>query len=262
MTSGSLAALRAERQAILEFCSGLTTDDWAAASMAQGWTVKDVVTHMAASLRTLITPAAIPAMATKQIERLNDRSVDKSRSRSPEQVLDDFTSWTRRGIIALNLLTAPAVGRLPLPVGELGRYPIKLFPAMYVFDWHTHLRHDIAPSLERPAPPTDKQRMTAMMAWLTKLLEQSHRKQLAWLDATVSLTLHGPGGGTWQIEPLRDGGLHVRTGTTTGAVAHIIGQVLEFPVWGTGRVPWRSCDITLRGDTDVAERLLDNLDLV
>lgn len=262
MSSASLTALRVERRAVLDFCRDLTADDWTAPSRAEGWSVKDVVAHMTAGLRALITPAAIPAMTTRQIERLNDRTVDKARSRTPEQVTADFTTWTTRGITALGVLTAPGVGRIPLPVGELGIYPLRVFPAMYVFDWHTHLRHDLAPALDRPQPATDDPRMSAVVVWLMALLEQSHRGRLSWLDTPISLALEGPGTGTWRIERLRKGTLRVRPGTNSGTSTQISAQALEFPAWGTTRTRWRDSDITITGVTDIGERFLDTVKLV
>lgn len=262
MSSDSLAALRVERQAVLDFCADLTPQEWSAPSLATGWSVKDVVAHLTAGLRALITPAAIQAMTAHEIERLNDRTVVKSRSRTPEQVLADFTAWTDRGITALRLFTAPGVARIPLPVGELGLYPLSMFPAIFTFDWHTHLRHDIAPALGRPVPPTDNQRMSAILTWLMALLEQSHRKRLGWLDTPVALTLDGPGGGTWRIEPTAKDKLRVQRGKDSGTTAQISGQALEFPGWSTTRTPWRDSDVKVAGDTAIGERILDVLNLV
>jgi mycothiol maleylpyruvate isomerase-like protein len=262
MTSECLAALRAERQAVLDFCTDLTADEWIAPSRADWWRVQDVVAHMAAGQRALITPAVIAAITTKQIERFNDRAVDKCRSLTPEQVLDGFTAWTKRGFVVLGVFSAQGVGRVPLPVGELGIYPLNMFPAMYTFDWHTHLRHDIAPALNRPAPPTDDQRMTAILRWLMALLQQSHRARLSWLQAPLVLTLAGPGGATWRIEPSGNGRLRVLRGAADGTAAQITAQALEFPVWSTTRMPWRDSDVTVTGDTDIGERFLDTLNLV
>jgi hypothetical protein len=36
----------------------------------------------------------------QKVERFNDAAVEKSRSQTPEQVLTDFTKWTKRGITA------------------------------------------------------------------------------------------------------------------------------------------------------------------
>ncbi|MFE3027404.1 maleylpyruvate isomerase family mycothiol-dependent enzyme [Nocardia tengchongensis] len=257
-----LSALRVERQAVLDFCADLTDAEWHADSRAAGWSVKDVVAHMAADLRSVVTPDALAFMATKDVESLNERAVAASRSRSPEQVLEGFATWTRVGTTALAVMTAPGVGRVRLRVGELGRYPMRIFPAMFLFDWHTHLRHDIAPALDRPHPPTDEQRAASILEWLTTLLEQSHRERLAWLDEPVAITFTGPGGGTWRIEPDPGRAVRVRRGGSERSAAQITARTDEFPLWGTTRAAWRDCDVSITGVTEIGARVLDSIDLV
>ncbi|WP_327142075.1 maleylpyruvate isomerase family mycothiol-dependent enzyme [Nocardia sp. NBC_01327] len=262
MSSDALAALRTERETLLGFCRDLTDAEWATPSLAEGWRVQDVVAHMTALSRALITPAAITSMLSRDIEQSNNAPVDKARSQSPRQVLDGFEAWSRRGITALRAFTLPGVRRIPLPVAEIGTYPLRIFPSLFLFDWHTHLRHDIAPALGRPAPDTDAPRMAAILAWLMTLLEQSQRTRLNWLDAPLTLTLDGPGGGTWRIEPATGGRLRVRPGAPGGAAAHITARALEFPQWSTTRRPWTESDVTLTGNTDLATHFLNSLNLV
>ncbi|WP_067990667.1 maleylpyruvate isomerase N-terminal domain-containing protein [Nocardia pseudobrasiliensis] len=261
MSSPHLLAMRDERRAVLEFCRELDATDWAAPSTAPGWSVADVLLHMTSSVRALITPAATAVLTTRDVERLNDQLVDEGRSHTTKYLLRDFTAWSGRGCRALAVLTAPGPDQIRLPIGELGWYPLRLVPAMFVFDWHTHLRHDIAPALDRQPPPTDPRRMSATLAWLTGLLARSHREALGWLDAPVALTLTGPGGGTWRIEPRADR-LRVRPGQAAGAAAHIAGLSLEFPQWSTRRVPWRACAVAITGDAELGARVLDSINLV
>ncbi|MFE3193605.1 maleylpyruvate isomerase family mycothiol-dependent enzyme [Nocardia sp. NPDC059240] len=261
-TNEHLSALRVERQAVLDFCADLTAAEWQADSRAAGWSVKDVVAHMASDMRTLVTPAAIAFMRTDDVETLNERAVAASRSQSPQAILDDFATWTRIGTTALAVMTAPGIARIPLRVAELGRYPLRIFPALYLFDFHTHLRHDMATALGRPLPPTDAPRMAAILDWLTALLAQSQRERLAWLDASVALTCTGPGGGTWRIHPDPRRTLRVEPGDPDGAAVRIVTPGSEFPLWATTRAPWRDCDVTLTGDTELGTRFLDAIDLV
>lgn len=231
-------------------------------SAASGWSVRDVVVHMTAVTRTAITPAAVRAMTSRQIERMNAEVVAESAAGTPEAALADFATWSGRGITGLSAVTLPGIGAMPLRVGELGWYPMRILPALYVFDCHTHLRHDIAPALGLSAPETDARRMTAILDWLTALLEQSHRTRLRWLEAPVSLTLSGPGGGTWRITPAPRNRLRVNVSAEVGTAAHIRGQALEFPAWATTRRAWRGCDVTIDGDAELGERVLDSINLV
>ena len=259
--STHLAALRSERRTVLDFCRDLTEADWAAPSRAPGWSVKDVVGHLGGEMKALVTPAMVGALLTSDIERYNDREVAKGRDRAANEVLEDFEKWSTRAISALGVLTGPVVNRTRLRIGELGWFPLRVAPAIFVFDWHTHLRHDVAPAIGKPPPPTDEQRMPPIVTWLMMLLEQSQRDRLDWLDASIALRLNGLGGGTWKISPV-DGKLRVGPGTEAGTTAQITASSVEFPVWGTTRTPWRECDVEIAGDTTTAERFLDAVNLV
>jgi len=261
MSSSHLPALRDERRAVLDFCGGLSEAQWDAPSAAAGWSVGDVLVHMTTVMRALLTPAAFAYMTTRDVERLNERLVTDRRRNTPEAVLGEFTTWSRRGCAAMTPLTAPGLRLIRIPIGELGWYPFELVPAMLLFDWHTHLRHDIAAALDLPTPATDARRMTAILRWLMALLERSHREALGWLEDPVALTLTGPGGGTWRLEP-RDGRLRVRPGRAAGATAHIAGMSLEFPQWSTRRLPWRACAVAVTGDAELGIRVLDSINLV
>ncbi|MGV9679277.1 DinB family protein [Nocardia sp. NPDC003482] len=261
MSSPHLLAMREERRAVLDFCRDLDAAQWAAASAATGWSIGDVVLHLTTAARALVTPALAAVMTSRDLERLNDQWVDEARSHSTKHLLDDYARWSERACRALRVATAPGPGLIRLPLGELGWYPLRLVPAMFVADWHIHLRHDIAPAVDREPPPTDPHRMRTVLVWLTTLLARSHREALSWLDAPVALTLTGQGGGTWRIEP-RGGRLRVRPGQATGAAAHIAGLAPEFPQWSTRRTPWRACAVAVTGDAELGARVLDSINLV
>ena len=151
------------------------------------------------------------------------------------------------------------MGRLRLPLSELGHFPARLLPSALVFDHHTHLRHDMAPALGRPAPGTDANRMSAVLEWMTAVLaNQLTAASPAWLDRPVALTLTGPGGGSWRIETSGA----VTPGRTEPSAAHISGPALEFPEWATRRANWRDRDVTVTGDLDYGETFLDAVDIV
>jgi hypothetical protein len=74
----------------------------------------------------------------------------------------------------------------------------------------------------------------------------------------VSITLDGPGGGSWLVHP--DGS--VTPGPVEAAVAEIASTALAFPKWGTRRADWRDCDVRVSGDSDYGSRFLDELNVV
>jgi len=185
--------------------------------------------------------------------------VEVRRDRNPGQILAEYRRWSR-----VFGATIPALVRAPLhgvriPLGDLGRFPMRLLPSALVFDHHTHLRHDIAPALGRPVPATDANRMAALLEWMTAVLSnQLMRTRPGWLDRPVSITLTGPGGGSWLFGPSGS----VTAGGTESAAARITGVALEFPEWGTRRVAWRERGVDIAGDVDYGTRFLDAVNVV
>ncbi len=258
-----IAAMRTERAAVQDFCRNLTPAEWDAPSQAAGWRVRDVVAHMGGSAHAFLTARLISLMRTKHIERLNDEEVSACADRPPAELLDEYLKWTGRAAGLLWLGAAGPMGAVRIPLGELGHFPLRIMPSTAIFDWHTHLRHDIAPALGKPAPPTDDRRMTAVIEWMTALLAESHQQQLNWLREPIALTLTGLGGGTWRIQPCT-GRRTFRVTPSSGSqiAAQVTGLSEEFPLWATTRKPWRECDVTITGDEQLAARALDSINLV
>ena len=142
---------------------------------------------------------------------------------------------------------------------DLGRFPLGLLiGGALVFDHHTHLRHDLAPALGGPVPPTDAARMRAVLTWMIAVLNnQVARAPVAGLDARVALTLTGPGGGTWWIDEA--GVLPPASGPVA---AHVTAPAATFPDWGTQRSGWRDSAVTTTGDTDLAARFLHSVNII
>jgi hypothetical protein len=253
------AAFRAERAEVLAFCDSLAPADWRMNSMAQGWSITDVIAHMGAACHALFTPQAMRIMRGENIEQANDALVTARRDRPPVQVLSEYRRWSRVFGAVVPALVRPPLSRAQVPLAELGRFPARILPSALVFDHHTHLRHDVAPALGRPAPDTDANRMAAVLEWMTAVLaNQLSAAQPAWLEYPLALTLAGPGGGSWRIEPSGA----VTPGHIEPSAAHITGVALEFPEWGTQRAKWRERDVTVTGDTDYAAVFLDSVNIV
>jgi hypothetical protein len=138
-------------------------------------------------------------------------------------------------------------------------YPIGLMiSGALVFDHHTHLRHDMAPALGRPVPATDADRMRAVLTWMTAVLSnQVAHAPVDGLDARIALTLTGPGGGTWWIDEAG-----VLTPSDGKVAAQITAPTLTFPDWATQRSSWRESDVTVTGDTQLAARFLDAVNVI
>lgn len=257
-----MAELRAARDDVLTVCSGLTEDQWFSPSCADGWRVRDVVAHMGSECKSMLSPMVVKQMLTKNIERLNDSTIESRREWPIDRVLTEFDVWSGRTVAFVSVAARPPLGGLPVPIGELGRYPTGLFPSIFTFDFDTHLRYDIAPAIGLTLEPPTAQRTAVILDWLILGLEQMNRTAMGWVDRPLALTLKGNGGGAWRVAPGKGGKLRVSAGPATDAAAHITGEATEFVSWSTTRSPWRNADVELVGDTAFATKFLDTLNLV
>ncbi|MFM9036038.1 MAG: maleylpyruvate isomerase N-terminal domain-containing protein, partial [Mycobacterium sp.] len=233
--------------------------DWRMDSRAQGWSITDVVAHMASGCRAVFTPSVVTLMRAESIERASDQLVDARRDRNSEQVLAEYRRWSGLFGTVMPTVVRTPLGRLRVPLAELGRFPLRLLLAAAVFDHHTHLRHDMAPALGLQAPATDANRMATVLEWMMAVLSiQLTNDRPAWLDRPLSITLAGPGGGCWVVASSGS----VTPGDAGSVSARITAVAPQFPVWGTRRAGWRECDVDVTGDVDYATRFLNTVDIV
>lgn len=253
------AAFRAQRADVLAFCESLAPADWRMNSLAPGWSITDVVAHMGSGCHAMFNRQALKIIRGDDVEQLNEEFVAAGRDRPPVEVLAEYRRWSRVfGAVVPAAVRGP-MGRLEMPLADLGRFPARLLVSALVFDHHTHLSHDMAPALGRTAPVIDANRMAAVLEWMTAVLvNQLTAGQPAWLDRPLALTLTGPGGGSWRIET--SGAM--TPGHTEPSAAHITAVALEFPEWGTTRANWRERDVTVTGDVDYGARFLDAVKIV
>lgn len=253
------AAFRAQRADVLAFCESLGPADWRMNSRAEGWSITDVVGHLAAGCHAMFTPAVFRIIRATDIEQTNDALVDLRRDRTPAQGLGEYRRWSRIFGATIPTMVRKPMAMVTLPLAELGSFPMRLLPSALVFDHHTHLHHDMAPALGRSVPAADANRMAAVLEWMMAVLSNQLRAaKPSWLDRPLSITLTGPGGGSWRIDT---------SGTVTPCspgsdAAVIIAAASEFPEWGTRRADWRDRDVRLDGDADYAARLLDWINIV
>ena len=175
------------------------------------------------------------------------------------QTLTEYERWSCALAAAASAICRTPLGRIRVPLAELGLFPADLLlTGAMTFDTHTHLRHDIAPALGLPTPETDATRMTTVLEWMFAVLSNQLRmSRPAWVEHSVALTLHGPGGGSWVIDADPAVQRH-----TAGTAAQIVGAAAEFPEWGTKRVDWRDRDVAINGDEDYGTRFLDWMNVI
>ncbi|MGJ6123858.1 maleylpyruvate isomerase family mycothiol-dependent enzyme [Mycolicibacterium sp. Y3] len=258
MKINRVAALRDERTALLTLCESFTEEHWRAPSRATGWTVQDVLAHMGSGCHAMFTAAAPRMLFSRDIESTNDEMVDVRRGWSPAQVLDEYRIWSARVIQVAGALSRTPMAFVPIRLAELGRFPLRILPAgALTFDHHAHLRHDILPALDLPDPGTDANRMDVVIEWMLAVLSNQIRTSAPWMDKPVTLTLRGIGGGVWTVRPC---GTIVRGNGHAEVIVEA--TAIEFPEWGTTRVPWRERDVSIIGDHDYGSRFLDQLNVV
>jgi uncharacterized protein (TIGR03083 family) len=263
MTRDRVGALAAGHAANVTYLTQLSKEDWATPSRCEGWTVKDVVAHMGAAYHGAFTPWFVKLMLGKDIEAANNRDVDKREQWTGQMVLNEYASWGRRFRPMAAALQKPGLRSLPIKVAEVGAYPAAVLTSAFVFDHTLHVTYDIATAVKRPAPKPDANMISVSIEWMMLGLPAMSGDRLSWLQAPVELNLVGPGGSVWTIQPGgKKGRVQTREGAANNPAATIEGDAAGFPVWGTGREPWRQAGVSIKGDDDLGARFLDSARII
>src|SRR6201996_6494838 len=125
MPSSALKAIETDRDALLALCRGLDDSDWSQHSGCPGWSVQDLLSHMACSFWLAVDPSALPDPAGLPAERAADLYVESRRSMTPEELVTDYESVSLKG---LELLAAVQSQNVDVPLGDVGTYPASVVP--------------------------------------------------------------------------------------------------------------------------------------
>lgn len=265
MSQLAVDGFRAEREAILTIAKGITAEEWLLPSACEGWTVRDVVGHMACTLHGVIDPAFLPD-TTSGTERAMEPAVAERRSWPIEAVIEEYESYSEQAANVFASVQDAPLSETMLPMGELGTHPISILPSTFLFDGYTHLRNDIlspSGSIDRPQPPRDEMRLRPTIEWMLAGLPWMCADALGGIvDRPIVVELDGPGGGTWTIAPGGDEGrVAVREGASRDAAATVHGTDHDFVIWGTRRAAWRDL-VKVEGDQAYAARVLDAIKII
>jgi uncharacterized protein (TIGR03083 family) len=233
--AGAIDALRADREALLGICEGLSGDEWAAPSGCPGWSVQDVVAHMGALFTVVVDPSSLPDAGGVATEQAQDMYVEARRAWSADQVLGDYRSVSPEAITRLADLGTQT---FELPLGDLGTYPASALANAFAFDHYTHIRADLfAPRgpLTGTAPPSDELRVAPALEWVAAALPQQNAASVGSLDGAVECDLTGPGARR----------LTIGEGPTT---AQITSDGAAFVRWITQRGDWDELGVVAMGD--------------
>ena len=231
--SEAIEAVRADRAALLEICHGLTPAQWQAASGCPGWSVQDVVAHLATGFWAMVDLSQLPDITGQSFEAGQEIWVESMRGLSPKAVLDDYEQVSNTG---LDRLTGLAGLDLQVPLGEAGTYPAAMLPYAYAFDHYTHIRADLfAPRgpLDGEPPPSDELRLGATLDWIEAALPQQNTEAAA--QATLEIQVAGTGG-------------RVIAFGSGPAKATVASDAPAFVRWVTQRATWPDLGVQASGD--------------
>ncbi len=199
-----LAALAAQHQELAGLLDPLPNDGWSTPSRAEGWTVADVVLHLAqtdelalasvaggfAGASELLTGAFSGASS---VDDGADAMVAAERGRSSSEVRE---RWRRSSFELLRLLKhADPSARVPWVAGEMA---VRTLATTRLAESWIHTG-DVLVALGRPVEPSERLRHIARLAWRT--LPYAFAQAGLELSGPVELDLTGPTGEGWDFVP-------------------------------------------------------------
>lgn len=238
----------------------LSEEDWAADSGCPGWTVKDLVNHLAATFTVVIDPVNALDGVTLEVslEAINNVMVDAGSDMESADVLDSYNAQRDEAVAAVTALQAAELVGQKAVLGDVGEYDVHWFADALCFDHLCHLHMDVlAPRgpVKLPAPPIDEARLSPSLDWLIEVIPQWSSADLAAaLTAPVDVVLTGITTKRFQLQPNGTDRVTVALGSS-GAGATIHGDALEAISWLTGRAD-KALATSLEGDTALAAAVL------
>ena len=239
--SSALTAIEVGRKDVLALCAKIPDAVWAEESGCPGWSVRDLVSHMACSFWLAVDPTKLPDPGGMPAERAADLYVESRRSMTPEEVVADYESVSSKG---LELLAAVEGQDVEIPLGDVGTYPASVVPAAFAFEIFVHVRSDLfKPNgpLEGEPPPCDELRLAPTLDWIEASLPQQNASLIKGIERTVEINL----GGLWARK--------LRIGDGTDVAAEITSDSLAFVWWVTQRGTWDDLGVKADGDPPTLE---------
>jgi uncharacterized protein (TIGR03083 family) len=230
----AIAAVQADRAVLLEIGRGLTPAQWRAPSGCPGWSVQDVVAHLATEFWAVVDLSRLPDTSGQSLEQGVETWLESRRGLSPEATLDDYEQVSS---IGLQALAGMAALDMSVPLADAGTYPAAVLPAAYAFDHYTHIRADLfAPRGPlNGEPPSDELRTGSALDWIEAALPQQNAQAAA--RATLEIQVTGAGG-----RPITFGSGPVKASVSSDAPA--------FVRWVTQRGSWADLGVRASGDQE------------
>src|ERR1700721_639164 len=235
MSYAGMAGMRATLGDASGLIGALDDGEWATASAAAGWTVKDVVTPFGDLLGILASAIGGTLSTDLGIERLNDAHIAAKSSWSSGQVVAALERQQAALLPQLESLQEEPAASTQAQLLDLGSYPLQAIPDMFSFDFYTHLRWDVlaprGPLAGHDVPAPDEVRLKPAVGWL---LAGIPKMQAGIRDSPakpVTLALTGPGGGAWLLHPGSELMTVTANGSENAAVARIESTAPASTAW-------------------------------
>ena len=256
MSDAAVAGLMLLIDDTLGVLRNLSEENWDAESGCPGWSVKDLVNHLAATFTVVIDPvnALDGVTAEVSLEAINNVMVDSGSDMEPADVLASYTAQKDEAIAAVAALQAPEHRGATAVLGDVGEYELHWFANALCFDHLCHLHVDLLGPrgpVKLPAPPIDEARLSPTLDWLIEVIPQWSGAELAKvLTAPVDVVLSGITTKRFQLVPNGTERVGIEIGVS-GAGASISGDGLEAVSWLTGRSD-KVLATSVDGDTALA----------
>lgn len=245
MTSSVFDALDRQQADLADILGSLDAADWTRPTRCEGWTVADVVLHLAQTDEFVIagctgdtsdaTSAFVPdATGIENVDDAAEFAVQRERGLPPDQL---EARWRAAADESRRLLRErPDDQRIPWVIGTLP--PRTLATTRLAESWiHTG---DIAEALGRDAAADDRLWHIARLAWRT--LPYAFARDGKALSGPVAVHLEAPSGEPWNFEG------------DEPAVTTVTGPALDWCLLAARRR--RPSDTTLRARGNDAETVL------
>jgi uncharacterized protein (TIGR03083 family) len=239
--SSAVKAIEVGRKDVLALCAEIPDAMWAEESGCLGWSVQDLVSHMACSFWLAVDRTRLPDPGGIPAERAADLYVESRRSMTPDEVVADYESVSLRG---LEVLAAAEGLDVEIPLGDVGTYPASVVPSAFAFEIFVHLRCDLLKPngpLKLDPPPCDELRLAPTLDWIEAALPQQNASLIKGIDKTVEINVDGLCA------------RKLRIGDGTDVAAQIICDSSAFVWWVTQRGDWDDLGVKAEGDPSTLE---------
>src|SRR5262245_18084399 len=169
MSRLAVERLRAEQAAVIALYKDVSEDERATPSDCDGWSIRDVLAHMAYSQHGVVDPAYLPDLTGGDVESAMEGPVAERRSWSFDDVLGEYETYSAQAMNVFVMAQDEPMASTQLPMGQLGTHPMSILPSVYLFDTYCHLRNDILQPhgpIDRDEPPRDEQRLRPTVEWM------------------------------------------------------------------------------------------------